>query len=168
MQLCIEPPLPRVRLGFASFSASCPGCVPMALPLDVLADLELAVDGEAIDIQGDGKRIVVRLPSLRAGRRLLSSGPFAQNRAQSISRIQQALTIGGFTVDVRLQNNLVARIGADAQPGAVSRLLRLDGVEVRATESVRSVARTRPLWTAGIIAGLVGLIAWIVFRGRSD
>jgi len=38
----------------------------MALPLEVVADLQLAVDGEPISIEANGKRIIVDLASLEA------------------------------------------------------------------------------------------------------
>lgn len=136
----------------------------MSLPLEVLADLRLTVDGEDIEIRGTGDRVVVDLPSLRAGRRLLASGPFAGNRARTTGRVHEALQISGLTAEVRLQGDPIARLGAEARPGAIGRLLSLDGVEVRPTPPVRAALRRRPLITAGVILGLLVLIGWWVFR----
>ena len=141
----------------------------MALPLEVLADLQLAVDGEEVQIRGDGDRIVVDLPTLRAGRRLMTHGPWATgNRERSLRRINEALTITGITVDVRLDDDILARVGARAQPNAVARLLRLGDVEVRATQPLKAAARRRPLLTAGIVAGLVAFVSWLFFRSGDE
>jgi len=139
----------------------------MPLPLEVLADLRLAVDGEDIDIRGTGDRVVVDLPSLRAGRRLLSSGPFATDRARSTGRIHEALQMSGITGEVRLQGDTIARIGAGARPGPLGRLLNLNGVDVRPTRPLRTAARRRPLVTAAVVAGLLVVLGWWLLRDRS-
>lgn len=136
----------------------------MALPLEVLADLRLAVDGENIDIRGTGDRIVVDLPTLRAGRRLLSSGPFASDRARTTGRVHEALAMSGITAEVRLQGDPVARIGAEARPGALGRLLQLEGVEVRPTPTLRATLRRRPFVTAAVVVGVLTLLGWWLLR----
>jgi hypothetical protein len=136
----------------------------MALPLEVLADLRLAVDGEDIDIRGTGDHIVVDLPSLRAGRRLLSSGPFATNRARTTGRIHEALRISGLSAEVRLQGDTIARIGAGARPGPLGRILNLDGVDVRLSRPLRAALRRRPLVTAAVVVGLLVVLGWWLLR----
>ena len=138
----------------------------MSLPLKVLADLQLAVDGEDIDIRGTGDRIVIDLPSLRAGRRLLASGPFATDCAQTTGRVHEALRISGLTAEVRLRGDSIARIGAGARPGSFGRLLNLDGVEVRPTQPVRAALRRRPLVTAAVVLGLLFLLGWWLLGNR--
>lgn len=139
----------------------------MSLPLEVLADLRLAVDGEDIEIRGTGNHVVVDLPSLRAGRRLLTSGPFATDRAQTTGRIHEVLDLSDITVEVRLRGDSIARLGAGARPGAFGRALSLDGVEVRPTPPVRAAVRRRPLVTAGVILGLLVLVGWWLLRDRT-
>jgi len=136
----------------------------MALPLEVLADLRLAVDGEDIEIRGTGDRIVVDLPTLRAGRRLLASGPFASDRARTTGRVHEALELSGITAEIRLQGDPVARIGAGARPGALGRLLQLDGVEVRPTPPLRAALRRRPFVTAAVVVGILALLGWWLLR----
>ena len=141
----------------------------MALPLEVLADLQLAVDGEEIDIRGDGDRIVVDLPTLAAGRRLLSHGPLAMgDREEQMQRVNEALGIAGLTVDVRLDGDVIARGGAQAKPNAVSRLLRLGDVEVRPSKTLTVAARRRPLVAVGVLAALSALLAWLFFRSGDE
>lgn len=136
----------------------------MSPPLEVLADLRLAVDGEDIEIRGTGDHVVVDLPSLRAGRRLLSSGPFASDRAQRTARVHDALRMSGLTAEVRLRGDLIARLGAGARPGELGRVLNLDGVEIRPTRPVRAAVRRRPLVTAAVILGFLILVGWWMLR----
>lgn len=137
----------------------------MALPLEVLADLQVAVDGEAVNVQADGDHVVVDLPSLRAGRRILAAYPISSaKRPRSTDRLHDALQIAGLTVEVRLQGETVARIGEGAQPGRLARLLNLGGIEVRPTSSLRAAARQRPVATTVVVGGLVLLVGWILVR----
>jgi len=136
----------------------------MALPLEVLADLQLAVDGEDIDIRGTGDHIVVDLPSLRAGRCLLTSGPFATDRARATGRVHEILHLSGLSVEVRLQGDAIARIGAGAQPGVLGRVLNLNGVELRPTRPLRAAIRRRPLVTTAVVVGLLGVFGWWLLR----
>ncbi|MFB6247808.1 MAG: hypothetical protein ABEL97_04485 [Salinibacter sp.] len=137
----------------------------MAPPLEILADLQLAVDGEDIDIQADGERIVVDLPSLRAGRRVLEAEPLSgDSRGRATRQVREALQVAGFTLEVRLNGAPMAIIGADASPGRLGRLLRLEGVEVRAAPPLRDAARRRPVATALIVGGLSLILGWLVTR----
>lgn len=137
----------------------------MPLPLEVFADLQVAIDGEDVDVQADGDRVVVDLPSLRAGRRILDAYPLsASKRPRSTDRVHDALQIAGITVEVQLRGETVARIGEGARPGRLARLFNLGGIEVRPTPSLRAAARRRPIATTLIVGGLVGLIAWLLVR----
>jgi hypothetical protein len=137
----------------------------MALPLEVLADLRIAVDGEDVDVTANGDHVVVDLPSLRAGRRLLSAYPFSgARRPRATARVHDALQIAGLTVEVRLQGETVARVGEGAKPGRLARLLNLDGVEVRPTPSLRATARRHPVGTVLVVGGLLVMVAWLLLR----
>jgi len=141
----------------------------MALPLEVLADLRLTVDGEAIDVRGEGHHLVVDLPSLRAGRRLVTSGPFVLgNREEALTRLHEALDVGGVSAEIRLQGTRVARMGAGARPGMLSRVLSLGPVEVQPARPALQAIRRRPLLTALVLAGLVGLVGWLFVRGGGN
>jgi len=139
----------------------------MALPLEVLADLQLTVDGEDIDVRGTGDHLVVDLPSLWAGRRLLRSGPFATDRARTTGRLHEALRISGLTAEIRLQGDPIARLGAGARPGTVGRLFNLEGVEVRPTQPLRAALRRRPVVTAIVVVGLLAALGWWLLRDGS-
>jgi hypothetical protein len=137
----------------------------MSLPLEVLADLRLAVDGENIDIQADGERIVVDLPSLRAGRRILDAEPLSgAKRARSTRRIREALNLAGLTLEIQLAGETLALVGEQAQPGRLGRLLRVQGVEIRPRSTARQIARRRPVAAALVIASVSALLGWLLYR----
>jgi len=136
----------------------------MARPLEVLADLQLAVDGEHIDIRGTGDHIVVDLPSVRAGRRLLHSGPFATPQVHATHQLHEALQEVDLSAEVRLKGDPVARIGAGGQPGMLGWMLGIEGVEVRLARPFRAAVRRRPILAAAVILGLLALIGWLLLR----
>jgi hypothetical protein len=139
----------------------------MSLPLEVLADLTLAIDGEDLQIRGDGDVLVVDVPSVRAARRLMSSGPWsAEVRQKRVDQFNEALRMAGITINVRYKSEVVARLGAEAQPNAVSRLFRFTGVEVHPVKAVRAQARANPLATLAVIGGTTALIAFLISRFR--
>lgn len=138
----------------------------MALPLEVLADLQVAVDGEDVTVQADGDLVVVDLPSLRAGRRILDAYPLSpERRPRATDRLHDALQIAGLTVEVRLQGETVARIGEGAEPGRLARIFNFGAVEVRPASSLRATARQRPVATAVVVGGLVLLLGGLLVRG---
>lgn len=142
----------------------------MARALDVLADVSLALDNEDIAIRGNGDQIVVDLPSLGAGRALLQAGPFSQmQRRAGLARFNTVLRETGLTVDVRYRDETIVRLGADAQPNAVTRLLNLGEVEVHPARSLRAAARRRPGLALGVGAAVAALLSFIFFwRSRDD
>ncbi len=136
----------------------------MSLPLEVLADLQLAVDGENVDIQANGDRIVVDLPSFQAGKRILEAEPISRRLRTSSDRVQRALAVAGLTLEVQLQGDPILVVGSAADPSRFSRLLRLDGVELRLTPTLRQAVRQRPILSAAVVGGLFVLAGWIVAR----
>lgn len=138
-----------------------PTSKPRLRPLDVEADLTLEVDGEPVRIVGSGRSLVVDAPTRRSARRLLQSGPLADDRAARLADVNGALREAGVGADVRVQGRTVARLGVGARPGTVSRLLRLGDVEVRPT-----AAASRGWWAAAAAAVLGGgaLAAYLLRR----
>jgi hypothetical protein len=139
-------------------------------PLDVVADLSLAVDGHDVHIRADGATIIVEAENLRAMRRLLTSLPADRRNPQRLGRLHGALQTADLTVEVRAGGEMIARMGADADAGAMSRLLRLDYVEVRAARPALSAARRNPGLTAALVAGGVAggaALLYLLFGRRS-
>jgi len=141
----------------------------MARALNVLADLSLALEDEDIAIRGEGDRIIVELPSLNAGRALLKAGPFSQaQRRSGLAEANSVLREVGLTIDVRYAGEIVARLGADARPNAVARLLNLGDVEVRPVQSLRAAVRRRPGLTLGVAAAVAAVVSLILFWRSGD
>lgn len=142
----------------------------MARALSVLADLSLDLDGEDIAIRGEGDRVIIELPSLQAGRALLRAGPFSPHRRRAgLATMHVFLRETDLTVDVQYAGETVVRLGAQAQPNAVTRLLNLGEVEVHPARSLRAAARRRPGLTFGVAAAVAALISFLFFwRSRDD
>lgn len=141
----------------------------MARPIDVIADLSLAIDGEAIDVRGDGRRIVLDLPSLRAGRKLLYDLPMeGPTRKRRIKELDRFLRASDLTIEVRLAGDMIARLGSGAKPNATARLLNLGEVEVSASQTARSAARQNPGITFGLAALFTALVSLFWFWRSRD
>ncbi|PSQ79902.1 MAG: hypothetical protein BRD46_05445 [Bacteroidetes bacterium QS_8_68_15] len=145
--------------------------MPRLTPLDVVADLSLVADGDDLRIRGDGRTVVVAAESLGALRRLLQNLPESRRTSAHLGRLHGALEEADLTVEVRAAGDRVARLGADAEAGAMSRLLRLRGlgVEVRAARPALTAARQRPglalaLTAAGVAGGAA--LLYLLFGQR--
>lgn len=137
----------------------------MATPLDVLGDLDLTVDGEYVAVRGDGRRVVVDVPSLSAARSLFIKTPYGDTPGATANYVHELLSEVDLTLDVMLNHKRVARLGADAQPNAVSRLLNMSAVEVHPSVPAREGAAQNPLATALLLITGVGLLIWLLRRG---
>jgi hypothetical protein len=141
----------------------------MARALSVLADLSLALDGEDIAIRGQGDRVIIDLPSLQAGRALFRAGPFSRHgRRAGLATLNVFLRETDLTVDVQYAGETVVRLGAQAQPNAVARLLNLGDIEVRPAKPVRAAFRRRPGLVLGVLTAAAALAAFIYFRSSGD
>jgi hypothetical protein len=67
-------------------------------------------------------------------------------------------------VEVRLQGDVIARVGEGARPGRLGQLLNLGAVEVRPAPSLRAAARQRPLTAVLVVSGIAFLLGWLVVR----
>ena len=128
--------------------------------IDVHADLSLSVDGEPFTIRGSGRDITIAIPSLQAGRKLLDTPLGGREQTR---RVHDALRQADVTARVTLDGRTIARIGADAQPGAASRFLRLGQAEVRPTAVAAASARQSP-WTWLLALAGTGLVTWLLVR----
>ncbi|WP_276271247.1 hypothetical protein [Haloarcula litorea] len=106
-------------------------------PLGVDADLTVAVDGAEGRVVGYGDLVAVDLPSLPAALTLRRSSPADPTDAAA------ALASVDLTVEVRVRGVPVGRIGADAAPGRVARLLGLGPVELVPEGALLALTRRR-------------------------
>lgn len=98
--------------------------------LDVVGSLMVEMGDLSARIEARGDRIVVQIPSLRAGVASLPKGGGAGRRA-SILRIHEVLTSAGLTLEVVAGRSTVGLLGVRAKAGLASRLLGLGPLEVR-------------------------------------
>ena len=140
----------------------------MATPLDVLGDLTLTVDDDRIDVRGDGRRIVIDVPSTTAARNVLLKSPYGGDSPQETATyVHELLSEVDLTLDIMLNHQRVARLGADARPNAVSRFLNMPAVEVHPSVPARDTASRNPIATALLLVTGVLFVLWLL-RGDED
>ena len=115
----------------------------MPAPLDLHADLVVEHGGrEALRLRGDGAVIEATVPNLRAMWLLLSrAAPRGTHRRHALARLAALLAAVDAGVEVRVAAYPVARIGAGARGGALSRVLGLQNVELRPRALLRALLR---------------------------
>ena len=103
----------------------------MRAPLNVEGDVEALIAGHTVLVRAEGNVIEIDLPGVRAGMVALRGTGWRRQRKSVISQVSAALRLADLTVQVRLAGGTIARLGAGARPGVLSRLLGLAPVEVR-------------------------------------
>jgi hypothetical protein len=106
--------------------------------LDIQADLSITVDGEPVSVRSEGEALVASFRSVRKALRVLRTLPFPDGagRRATLRTAAGTVRLSGVDVIVRVGRRTVARAGPAAQPGWLSRLLRLGDVEVYAGQVV--------------------------------
>jgi hypothetical protein len=99
-------------------------------PLAICAALNLEGPGGSIEIRGEHDRIVARadrLPALAAALALANRGASTGRCARTAHRL---LSTAGLTIELRLRDRRVARLGQRARANRLARLLGMDGLEL--------------------------------------
>jgi hypothetical protein len=103
----------------------------MPVALDVVGQVLVEMGGDSAQIEAQGDRIIVRLPSLRVGTSYLRRFARGAGGPEAIRRVHQGLVGAGLTLEVIVGNATVGVLGAGARSGLASRLLGLGPMEVR-------------------------------------
>lgn len=133
--------------------------------LSVMADMHMQVEGEPVHLVGEGSRLTLALPSLKAGAFLLQGSPCQASWISQLRLFSQGLQRAGLTVEVHLEGRPWARLGAAAQPGILARLLRLGPVTARPGPSLRAAVTHRPV-LSGMVLGLGSLLTLLFIARR--
>lgn len=94
-------------------------------PIDVTADLALAVDGEPVRVESYTDLVTVELPSVRTALRLF------RRHGDRAGDVPGLLAAAGLTVEVAVDGTPVVRAGADAEAGWLERRLGYRSVRLR-------------------------------------
>ncbi|PSQ11495.1 hypothetical protein BRC93_05370 [Halobacteriales archaeon QS_5_70_15] len=94
-------------------------------PIDVTADLALAVDGEPVHVESYTDLVSVDLPSVRTAVGLL------RRHGDRADYVPDLLAAAGLTVEVTVDGTAVVRAGADADAGPLERRLGYRSVRFR-------------------------------------
>jgi hypothetical protein len=99
---------------------------PARAPLTVATDLTVRINGAEASVESTGERLLLQFRSLPDALRATRNQP-----AGVATSLTALLRTTDLTLEARVRDRIVAVAGADARPGAVSRLLEVDPVEVR-------------------------------------
>ncbi|MFC7226159.1 hypothetical protein N0B31_01985 [Salinirubellus salinus] len=92
--------------------------------LDVAADLDVELDGVPLHVEAYTDLVVVTLPSLSLGRRLVG------HHGDRSADVAALLDAADLTAEVRVGPRPVARLGADVTPGPLERRLGLGSIRL--------------------------------------
>jgi len=98
--------------------------------IEVAASFRIAGPRGRGVVLGLGKLVTIQFRGLRPCIDLLRAGPGVRWRRRSARNLHAALNRAGLTVEVEARGRTVARLGRDARPTAIGRMLRLPGVEI--------------------------------------
>jgi hypothetical protein len=100
--------------------------------LDIQADLSITVDGEPVSVRSEDEALVATFQSVRKAFYVLRTLPFPDGagRRATLRTAAGTIRLSGVDVLVCVGRRTVARAGPAAEPGWLSRVLRLGDVEV--------------------------------------
>ena len=103
----------------------------MPSDFDISASLDVSIDRDTIAVHAAQNRIQIDVPKLRSAIVHLKPWLSRSKRHIILHRVHAALTAAGLEVHIRLAGRTIARLGAAAHPGLISRLLGYGPVELR-------------------------------------
>jgi len=103
-------------------------------PLDIAGKLQAVLGHDTFLLTGAGDTILVDLPRWRLGLTTLRRSGGRAQREKALQRVHRALELADLTVHFRLRKRDVARLGARARPGLLSRALGVRPLEIRPIE----------------------------------
>jgi hypothetical protein len=111
----------------------------MLAPLALSARLVLSLGNDDFLVNAAEDKIVVHLPSWRAGLAVMRFQSARGGWSQLLTQAQRGLTRADLQMQFCLAGKLVARLGADARPGILSWLFGLGPLELRPFQLLLSV-----------------------------
>ncbi|MFC6938849.1 hypothetical protein ACFQE8_02590 [Salinirubellus sp. GCM10025818] len=105
-------------------------------PIDVTADLSLAVDGEPVRVESYTDLVTVDLRSVRSAVRLL------RRHRDRAGDLPDLLAAAGLTVELTVGGTTVVRAGADADAGSLERRFGYPAVRLRPLGCLLAVLRS--------------------------
>jgi hypothetical protein len=106
---------------------------------DIDADLTLTFDGTDIPIKGRGDTIVIDLPSVAVGVRLLRQIQQHPEFKQLYALYNRSGDIAPVKLDVQIKGNTVATLNPEGKRGLVSRLTGNEGLNLEFTGLLKAL-----------------------------
>jgi hypothetical protein len=106
--------------------------------LEVSADLTISHELGDVLVTGHAGRMTIDLPGLAMGRELTRTG-LGQVGTAGMRTFDNALRGAGLTMDVRIRNRRVGRLGSGVRPGVIDRLLGRGPLKLDYFNIIRSI-----------------------------
>jgi hypothetical protein len=103
-------------------------------PLDIVGEVQVHLNDEAILVTAEHDAILVDLPRRQLGLGALRSSGRRAHREKVLQRMQATLQLADLTVHFRLMGRIVGRLGTGARPGVLSWVLGVRPLEIRPAE----------------------------------
>ncbi len=104
-------------------------------PIDVHGQLSITCEGHALDVVADGGKITVNAPDFASLQLLLKQRPPADAEA-GLGRVLDQLDVD---IEIHCKGNFIARVGANADPGWIEKMLQIKGVDISARGLFKSL-----------------------------
>jgi hypothetical protein len=112
----------------------------MVKPLDIYARLIVTTAGHQMNVQADGRLIIIELPSLLAGRELFKLWRSRHERGKFLDAVRAMMTHRDWQLEFHLNNRMIARLGVGIRPSLSSWLLGLNPLELRPMQMLWAIA----------------------------
>lgn len=114
---------------------------PSARPLHLSGSLRIETGEQSFDVVAQGEQVVVDLPSIGVLKSLMQG----RGDREQFNQITAMLDRHDVDVVIQLKGQTIATLGKSAEPGAMEKLLSLEGVDVRFRELAKAwFKRTLP------------------------
>ena len=97
-------------------------------PVDVTGRLTVTCEGRAMEVTATGRKIVVNAPDFASLQTLLKQRPPSSSE-RGLADVLERLDVD---IEIHCKGNFIARVGADAQPGWIEKMLQIKGVDISA------------------------------------
>jgi hypothetical protein len=112
---------------------------PRARPLHLDGKLHLTCGNKTLQVDARGDHVVVDVDSLGTLRELMDQRP-SDDAADHLSQFLQRAEVN---VEIRCDGHAIARLGPDADPGWLEKMLQIKGIDVSARGLLKSLFRKR-------------------------
>ena len=127
-----RPPSPNAP----SPSSTSPSPPPPPAPIQVRGQLTVTRGPHRLDIRATGRKIVIEAADFDTLQMLLEQRPAPKSDGEG--QLKTTLDRLGLDLEIHCDGDLIARIGTDAEPGWLEKMLKIKDVDISARGLIKS------------------------------